>query len=61
MTGVQTCALPILIAIIFAVIIYGIAVVTLKILSKEEFYMIPYGQKIYKILEKLGIYRKVEE
>lgn len=46
-----------LLAIILAVIIYGLALLALKILSKEEIYMIPYGQKVYKVLVKLGIYR----
>ncbi len=61
LSGIIYSSLATIIAIIFAVIIYAIAVVALKILSKEEFYMIPYGQKIYKILEKLGIYRKEED
>ena len=42
-----------LIALAFAVIIYAIAIIVLKIFTKEEIYMIPYGQKIYKVLEKL--------
>lgn len=45
-----------IIAIIIAIIIYLITVVVLKILSKEEIKMIPYGTKIIKTLEKLGIY-----
>lgn len=45
-------------AILFAIIIYIFAVIVLKIFTKEEVAMIPYGQKIYKILEKVGIYRK---
>lgn len=61
LSGIIYSSLATIIAIICAVIIYAIAVVALKILSKEEFYMIPYGQKIYKILEKLGIYRKEED
>ena len=56
--GIISQSLATIIAIIFAVIIYVLAVVTLKILSKEEIYMIPYGQKIYKVLETIGIYRK---
>ena len=60
LSGIIYSSLATIIAIIFAVIIYGIAVVALKILSKEEFYMIPYGQKIYKVLEKLGIYREAK-
>lgn len=47
-----------LISIIIAVIIYGVSVILLKIFSKENIFMIPYGKKIYKILEKLGIYAK---
>lgn len=49
-----------IIAIGSAVIIYAVALIALKVFTKEEIFMIPYGQKIYKILEKLGIY-KVEK
>ena len=45
-----------IISIIFAVITYLAAVVALKIYSKEDIYMLPKGEKIYKILEKLKIY-----
>ena len=45
-----------IIALIVAIIIYALSIIVLKIFKKEEFYMIPYGQKIYKILYKLGIY-----
>ena len=47
-----------IIAITFAIIIYLLAIITLKTLSKEEILMIPYGIKIIKILEKLRIYKK---
>lgn len=47
-----------ILAIGMAVIIYALAVVTLKIFTKEEIHMIPYGQKIYKVLEKIGIYKE---
>ena len=47
-----------IIALIFAVIIYVLAIITLKILTKEEIYMLPQGQKIYRILIKLGIYKE---
>jgi len=46
------------VALIFAVIIYFISIIVLKIFTKNEIYMIPYGNKLYKILEKLGIYKK---
>lgn len=45
-----------IISMLFAVIIYILAVVALKIYNKEEVYMLPKGEKIYKILEKMKIY-----
>ena len=45
-----------IISILCAVIIYILAVIALKIYSKEDIYMLPKGEKIYKILEKLKIY-----
>lgn len=45
-----------IIALTMAVITYALALIALKILTKEEIYMIPFGQKIYKVLEKTGIY-----
>ena len=53
LNGIIAERLATIIAIIFAIIIYILAVVALKIFNKEEIYMIPYGQKIYKVLEKL--------
>ncbi len=47
-----------ILAIGIAVIIYVLAIVALKIFTKEEIYMIPYGQKIYSLLEKFGIYKE---
>ena len=45
-----------IIAMLFAVVIYLAAVVALKIYNKEDIYMLPKGEKIYGILEKLKIY-----
>lgn len=45
-----------IIAMLFAVVIYLAAVVALKIYNKEDIYMLPKGEKIYEILEKLKIY-----
>lgn len=56
LNGIIVERLATIIAIVFAIIIYALAVVALKIFTKEEIYMIPYGQKIYKFLEKYGIY-----
>lgn len=45
-----------IISIIVAVIVYGLSIATLKILTKEEILMLPLGNKIYKLLNKLKIY-----
>lgn len=42
-------------------VIYGASVIALKIFTREEFTMIPFGTKIIKVLEKLGIYEKEPE
>ena len=47
-----------IIALVFAVIIYLLSIIALKIFTREELYMIPYGNKLCKMLEKLGIYEK---
>lgn len=49
-------SLTTVISIIFAVIIYILSVVVLKIYNKEDILMLPKGEKIYKILEKIKIY-----
>lgn len=56
--GIITGKLATIIAILVAVLVYGLAVIALKIFTKEEIFMIPYGNKLYKILEKLGIYKE---
>lgn len=56
--GIISAKLATILAIIIAVIIYVIMVIILKIFDKEEMLMIPYGTKICKILERLGIYGK---
>lgn len=58
--GFTISKLATIISLIFAVIIYVLLVIILKILEKEEIYMIPYGTKIVKILESVGIYKKEE-
>lgn len=47
-----------IITIISAVIIYVIALLALRILNKEEIYMLPQGTKIYRFLLKTGIYKE---
>ena len=45
-----------IISIVFAVIIYLMSVVALKIYSKEDIKMLPKGDKILNILTKMKIY-----
>lgn len=54
--GIISAKLATIIAMLTAVIIYALAVIALKILTKEEIKMLPYGIKIYNFLEKMGIY-----
>lgn len=53
LNGIIAEKLATLIAIVFGIIIYVLAIVALKIFTKEEIHMIPYGKKIYLILEKM--------
>lgn len=54
--GIISAKLAIILAMIIAVIIYSTMIVILKIFNEEEIKMIPFGNKIYKILKRLGIY-----
>ena len=47
-----------LISIFVAIVIYILSVTVLKIFSKEEIYMIPFGHNIYELLVKFGIYKE---
>lgn len=46
------------IAILIGIIVYAILVLAMRILTKEDIYMIPFGTKIYSVLVKLKIYRE---
>ena len=45
-------------SIILGAISYCVLILITKTLSKEDIMMIPYGNKIYTILQKLGIYKE---
>jgi len=47
-----------LIALVFAIVLYFVTVIALKIFTREELCMIPFGNKLVKVLEKLGVYKK---
>lgn len=59
--SIITEKLATIISIGMAIVIYALAIVALKVFTKEEIYMIPYGQKIYRLLEKFGIYKEEKE
>ena len=46
-----------ILSLLIAAILYVILVFCLKIFSKDNIFMITYGQKIYKMLRIVGIYR----
>ena len=56
LSGIIAEKLATILAIVFAVVIYGLSIVVLKVFTKEEVQMMPAGDKIYKILAKLKIY-----
>lgn len=60
LTSINVGKLATIIAMLIAILIYCLSVIRLKIFTKEEMCMIPYGQKLYKILEKFGIYKDAE-
>lgn len=47
-----------IVSILIGIVVYATIVLGMKILSKEEIYMIPYGTKVYKLLVKLKIYKE---
>lgn len=51
-------AISTIIAICAGVLIYLALVLAMKMLTKEDIYMIPFGTKIYSILVKLKIYKE---
>ncbi len=55
-TYIKIKIIAIVLALISAVIVYILSIFTLKILTKEEMYMIPFGTKIYMFLQKMHIY-----
>lgn len=59
--GIISEKIATIIAIIFAMVIYFFSVILLKIFTKEEIYMIPYGTKLVKLLEKAKIYESVSK
>lgn len=44
-----------LLAIAIAIISYFLAVIKLKVFEREDYHMLPFGDKIYKVLEKIKL------
>lgn len=56
--GIIPSKIATILGILVAVIIYVVMVIILRVFDEEEITMIPYGNKIYKMLKRLGIYGK---
>lgn len=56
--GIFVQNLATIIALVIAVIVYVLSVLALKILNEEDILMLPSGNKIYAILQKIGLYKQ---
>ena len=56
--GIIPFKLATIIALVVAVIVYLLSVLILRIFSKEDILMLPFGQRIYSILVRLKIYNQ---
>ena len=56
--GIIAQNLATIIALIVAVVTYALSIIVLKIFNEEDILMLPYGQKIYAVLNKAGIYKE---
>lgn len=54
--GIISSRIASIIGIIIAIIVYVILVILFRVLSKEDIYMLPKGEKLYNILKKFKIY-----
>ncbi len=52
---ISSSRLVTIIAILVAVIVYILSIILLKIFSREDYHMLPYGDKIYHFFEKLKL------
>lgn len=51
----KSTSIATILAIIIAVIVYALCIVIFKILDKDDYHMLPYGDKIYKFLQKIKL------
>ena len=57
LSGIIIEKMSIIISLAVAIVIYCLAIISLKVFDKEELQMVPYGTKIYLFLEKIGLYK----
>ena len=58
LNGIIARNMATIIALIVAVIVYVLSILVLRIFNEEDILMLPYGQKIYAVLVKVGIYKE---
>ncbi|MBR2786556.1 MAG: oligosaccharide flippase family protein [Clostridia bacterium] len=58
LNGIIAPKMATIIAIIVAGIVYVLSILVLRIFNEEDILMLPFGQKIYAILVKIGIYKQ---
>lgn len=58
LNGIISQNMATIIALIVAVIVYVLSILVLRIFNEEDILMLPYGQKIYEVLVKVGIYKE---
>ncbi len=46
-----------ILGIVIAVVVYTIGIIVLRVLSEEDIYMLPSGDKIYRFLQRIKLYR----
>lgn len=56
--NITSNAISTIISIFIGIIVYAVLVLSMKMLSKEDMYMIPFGTKIYSVLVKMKIYKE---
>lgn len=59
--GIMIEKLVTIITLIFAVIIYFISIIILKLFSEEEIVKLPCGNQLYQLLQKMKIYKNKKE
>lgn len=58
LNGIIAPNMATIIALIVAIVVYVLSVIILKIFSEEDILMLPFGQKLYALLLKIGIYKQ---